>query len=125
MTCSSGFASAATYPQKEPYIILARFFDTEVEDIRLYFRVDERFFLDRGKGVFEKLIEEVIEKVSERGKQSKLKESKLLFVPKSWAVVGMAASNNDSWENDRALIGRNPGDLYETWVRKDQLNHQL
>ncbi|MCJ1352089.1 MAG: hypothetical protein MMC33_002073 [Icmadophila ericetorum] len=37
-----GLASAATYPQKELYSVLARFFDREVEEIDLYFRVDDK-----------------------------------------------------------------------------------
>ena len=96
------FASAAISPQKEPYTTLTRFFETKVDDIHLYFRIDPIFDNNDNFSTFEKIVEQVKTTIETR------------FIPATYEIVSSDDAKND-WElkfyNWR--FGRLPQDLYD------------
>lgn len=122
------FAAAATYSQKEPWSILARFFDKEVKDIELHFRVGP-LFEEKARSTciaeFEKLVDRVKLDTEKRAseKTNIATNLKLPFVPKKCTIHTYQKDDKDrkTWEGDKQRIGHHPLGLYEVWTNKQHL----
>ena len=89
-----------------------RFFDTKVNDIHLYFRVDPIFNHNDNFSTFKEMVELV-----------KKNTSQTRFIPTTYEVVSSTDAQGD-WEQElnKWRVGRHPQDLYDVWVRGDQLD---
>jgi hypothetical protein len=113
----AGLAAAATYPVKESWDVLSRFFDAKVDGIKLFFRVNPSF--DRSQ--FEQIVDEVIAEARARGTPSLTnKNPKQPFIPEceflELPYPDPYTDDTTDWKNGKMMIGRHPEDLYDVWV---------
>ncbi|KAL9607679.1 MAG: hypothetical protein Q9167_007429 [Letrouitia subvulpina] len=122
----SGFASAATYPQKEPYSVLTRLFDEEVKDFTLHFRVDSVFNHGDDIKKFKAMVAKVTSDAKARKQQRELNDPGKLgipLIPSLGEVVTLPEPGqfDEQWPLNKLCVGRHPQGFYEVWVATDQL----
>ena len=82
-----------------------------MDDIHLYFTVDPNFDNNDNFSTYEKIVEQVTTTVKTR------------FIPATYEIVSSDDAKDD-WELKfyKWRVGRHPQDLYDVWVRGDQMD---
>ncbi|KAF2017136.1 hypothetical protein BU24DRAFT_478162 [Aaosphaeria arxii CBS 175.79] len=96
--------SAASFPPKEPYSVISRFFDVKVEGIDLYFVLGEKL----EKEVLESNLKKLQEKTTKRR-----------FVPRNCYVKSQKEMEEEKKTKSFEVIGTHPMLHYYTWVTRD------
>jgi len=111
-------AAAATYPVKESWDVLSRFFDAKVDGIKLFFRVNPLF----DRNLFRQIVDGVIAEARARGTPSLTNwNPKQPFIPEECEFLDLPypdpyTGDTTDWKNGKMMIGRHPEDLYDVWV---------
>ena len=117
-------AAAATYPQKEPWTVISRFWDKDIPNINLYFELGPDLSQSlEGTQKLKECVNHVWASAQQRKDTAKERNntatqaSPLILIPFVPAHCEVVRPITDyAWFMDKHLIGQHPLGLYKVWI---------